>query len=74
MSVVGMRSSVMLSPEAVLAGRQADPAEQLLDPQIGADRPLTDIVNHLVTRIGGKPATFQGSPIGFFAAMFSSMN
>jgi hypothetical protein len=69
-----MGSSVVLSPEVVLAGRQPDPAEELLGGQLGAAGPLADVVDQFVTRIRGNPAAFQGSPLAFFAAMFSSMS
>jgi hypothetical protein len=72
--VVGMGFSVVLSPEVVLAGRQPDPAEELLGGQLGAAGPLADVVDQFVTRIRGNPAAFQGSPLAFFAAMFSSMS
>ena len=73
-SVMGMRSAVVLSPEVVLAGREPDPAEQLLGRQFGTYRPLADVVDHFIASIRGNPAAFQGSPLAFFARMFSSIS
>jgi len=73
-AVVGMGPAVVLLPEVVLAGRQAHPGEDSLGGQLGTGRPLADVVDHFVTGVGGNPASFQSSPLAFFARTFSSMS
>jgi len=72
--VVGIGSSIVLSLEVVVAGRQPDPAEELLGGQLGADRPLAEVVDDFITSVRGETSDLSGLPTGFFARMFSSMS
>lgn len=72
--VVTVGFAVAMLPCVVLASREADPPQQRTDMNFGPLIPVPDVVNDLVTCIVGNPATFQGSPLSFFALMFSSIN
>jgi len=72
--VVRIDFAVAVFPSVVLAGSQPDPEQQLEDWNFGAIGPVLDVVDDLVSRIMGNPATFQSSPLSFFERMFSSIN
>ncbi len=72
-AVVGMGFAVVVPPEVVLARRQAHPTQDLLGRYLGASRPFADVVDHLVAGVGGNPASFQSSPLAFFASSAESV-
>src|SRR5690554_1855811 len=72
--VVRVGLAVTMFPVVILAGRQADPAEQLADSDLRPFSPILDVINDLVSCIRGNPATFQSSPLAFFERMFSSIS
>jgi hypothetical protein len=72
--IVRIDFAVTTFPGVVLAGCQPDPEQQLEDWNFGALSPVLDVVDDLVSRIMGNPATFPSSPLSFFERMFSSIN
>lgn len=74
LAVMRVGLAVSSLPLVELARRQSEPVEQLLGGQPGALIPVVDVVDDVVSRIMGNPATFQGSPFSFFERMFSSIS
>lgn len=56
--IVVVDLDVAAFPVVVLAGRESDPAKQLADGDLGAAVPVLDVVDDLISRIVGNPATF----------------
>lgn len=74
LAVVRIDFAVTAFPGVVLAGSEPDPTQDLADRDLGARRPVLDVIDDLVSRIMGNPATFQSSPLSFFERMFSSIS
>src|SRR6056297_3000216 len=73
-AVVGIYLAVTSLPVVALAGGQLDPSQELTDSDLSSFVPVLGVVDDLVTRIMGHPATFQSPPLSFFERMFSSIN
>ncbi len=66
LAVVFIHFPVALFPGVKLARPQPQPGEQGLGGQLGAVRPVADVIHDLVARVMGNPASVQSSPLGFF--------
>ncbi len=66
--------AIALFPLVELAGSQVEPVEQLLGGEFGTVGPVGDVVDDLVARVVGNPASLQSSPSSFFARTLASMS
>jgi len=74
LSVVLVDHAVPGTPLVELAAGQPHPAQQLPGRQLRALGPMTYVVDDLVPRVVGNPASCQSSPLAFFARTFSSIS
>lgn len=72
--VVSIDFAIAAFPGVVLTGGKSDPEQQLDDWDFAALGPVLDVIDDLVSRIMGNPATFQSSPLSFFERIFSSIS
>src|SRR6185437_10547837 len=74
LSIVLVDLPVPLLPSMELAGPERQPAEEPAGRQLGPHGPVVDVIDDLVAGVMGNPASFQSSPLAFFARTFSSMS
>lgn len=65
---------IAVLPLVELAGAQIQPVEQLFGRQFGTLGPVADVIDDLVSRVVGNPASFQSSPSSFFARTLASIS
>ena len=63
-----------LPPVVELALSDAQPGDKLLGRDLGSIRPITSVVDDLITSIVGNPGSSQSSPNSFFSLTCSSMS
>src|ERR1700722_7808605 len=72
--VVFVGEAVTGAPVVELAGGDPEPADELLDGDLGGPGPAGDVIDDGVSDVVGNPGAGQSSPSSFFSWICSSIN